>query len=113
MADLDDLIKRLYREGEDFGERKIPPELSRAREGLKAAWGPDQKPQINLQKRKIYIWLSIFAVAASLGIFLFFQFYGFNAFLNIQDINVDITGEKNISSGDRVSWQVRVLNNNK
>ncbi|KKT41713.1 MAG: hypothetical protein UW30_C0005G0027 [Candidatus Giovannonibacteria bacterium GW2011_GWA2_44_13b] len=113
MADLEDLKKRLYREGEDFGERKISPELSRPREELRAAWGPDQKPKVDLKKRKIFIWLGIFTVIVSLGIFLFFQFYGFNAFLNIQDINVDITGEKNISSGDRVSWQVRVLNNNK
>ena len=113
MADLEDLRKRLYREGEDFGERKIPPELSRPREELRVAWGPDPKPKIDLRKRKIFMWMGIFVVIASAGVFLFFQFYGFNAFLNIQDINVDIVGEKNISSGDRVSWQVRVLNNNK
>src|SRR3989344_3381562 len=113
MADLEDLRKRLYREGEDFGERKIPPELSRPREELRAAWVPDPKPKIDLRKRKIFLWLGIFVVIASIGTFLFFQFYGFNAFLNIQDINVDIVGEKNISSGDRVSWQVKVQNNNK
>src|SRR3989344_3636360 len=113
MADLEDLRKRLYREGEDFGERKIPPELSRPREKISSAWVPDPKPKIDLRKRKIFMWMGIFVVIASAGVFLFFQFYGFNAFLNIQDINVDIVGERNISSGDRVSWQVRVSNNNK
>ncbi len=114
MADLDELRKRLYREGEDFSERKIPPDLARDREDKRVAWQKDSKPQLDWLKRKrALVWLGVFLAVFGAGIFVFFQFYGFNAFLNIQAVKVEVIGDKEIRSGDRITWQVRVTNENK
>lgn len=113
MADLEELRKRLYREGEGFEERKIPPDLVKSREEHRVLWQKDQKPLVETVRRKnALLWFGIFTVVFGGGIFLFFQFYGFNAFLNIQAVRVEIIGDKEIRSGDRVSWQVRVTNDN-
>lgn len=114
MADLEELGKRLYKQGEGFEERKIPPDLARDREEHRVPWQKDPKPPVDsLKRKKMLLWLGVFIVVFGGGIFLFFQFYGFNAFLNIQAVKVEIVGDKEIRSGDRISWQVRVTNSNK
>ncbi|MDO8522979.1 MAG: hypothetical protein Q7S12_01675 [bacterium] len=113
MADLEELGKRLYKQGEGFDERKIPPDLARDREEHRVAWQKEPEPLLDsLKRKKALLWLGIFMLVFGGGIFLFFQFYGFNAFLNIQAVKVEIVGDKEIRSGDRISWQVRVTNAN-
>ncbi|MDP2668845.1 MAG: hypothetical protein Q8P07_03375 [bacterium] len=113
MADLEDLGKRLYKQGEGFEERKIPPDLARDREEHRILWQKDPKTPLDaLKRKKMILWFGVFTLVFAGGIFLFFQFYGFNAFLNIQAIKVEIVGDKEVRSGDRISWQVRITNAN-
>src|SRR3989344_517790 len=108
MASLEELKKRLYKEKETFGERMVPPELAHHR-GLKTIFWRETAREA--KKGKWFLWsLAAVAILVLLGI-LFFIF-GSPAIFNSERVEIKIEGAKDIKSGDKVTWQVKIANKN-
>ena len=109
MASLEELKKRLYKEKENFPERSVEPELSLPARRKNIIWRePVAK---NLQKSR---W-PVFAVSGFLLILIAgaaLYFFAGGSFLQVTDVNLEISGPKEIESGGRVTWQVKATNKN-
>src|SRR3989344_4432750 len=112
MASLEELKKRLYTKKEDFLERVSPPDISQKdfkKEQPEIEVAESNFKKLNLSKlmgSKIF-WVAA-GIVVLLVIFLFFS----NVF-NFQNIDLKIEGEKEIKSGQKISWKVTAINRNK
>ena len=109
MASLEELRKRLYQEKETFNERMGRPELARPGAKKSILWGAGNEPPKPQQKKRRWIIGSILIAVILLGFFFIFKPF---SFLKFEAINIEITGVKEVKSGERVSWQVKVTNAN-
>ncbi|QQG42584.1 MAG: hypothetical protein HYW15_03745 [Candidatus Giovannonibacteria bacterium] len=108
MASLEELKKRLYKEKESFGERIVPPELARPQRLKTIFW---RETAMEAKRSKWFLWsLAAVAILVLLGI-LFFIF-GSPAIFNSERVEIKIEGAKDIKSGDKITWQVRITNKN-
>ena len=108
MANLEELKKRLYKEKETFGERMISPELARPKRARTFFWSETAR---EVSKSRWFLWaLALVFILIILG-FLFFIF-GSPTIFKSQKVELKIEGAKEIKSGDRITWQVKITNNN-
>src|SRR3990167_10204481 len=108
MANLEELKKRLYKEKEAFGERMISPELARSKRAKAFFWHETAR---EVSRNGWFLWaLVLVFILIFLG-FLFFIF-GSPTIFKSQKVELKIEGAKEIKSGDRITWQVKVTNNN-
>src|SRR3989344_5375279 len=98
MANLEELKKRLYKEKEAFGERMISPELARSKRAKAFFWHETAR---EVSRNGWFLW--------ALGLFFIF---GSPTIFKSQKVELKIEGAKEIKSGDRITWQVKVTNNN-
>jgi len=105
MAGIEELKKRLYKEGESFGERLFEPELKRPR-GPGAKWKEDEPLP---PSSPYFYWIlgGIFVLLIA-GAALFF--FGPLSVFEVKDVEITITGDREIKSGARVTWRVQVDN---
>src|SRR3989344_1851590 len=108
MANLEELKKRLYKEKEAFGERMISPELARSKRAKAFFWHETAR---EVSRNGWFLWaLVLVFILIFLG-FLFFIF-GSPTIFKSQKVELKIEGAKEIKSGDRITWQVKITNNN-
>lgn len=107
MASLEELKKRLYREKETFGERAHAPELARPGKPRQFSWlEKDETASASLKQRYFWIWVAVLFVLISAS-----GFYLLNSqFLEAREIEVKISGARELQSGERTRWEVRVTN---
>ncbi len=108
MANLEELKKRLYKEKEAFGERMISPELARPKRAKAFFWHETVR---EVSKSRWFLWALVLVFVLILLGFLFFIF-GSPTIFKSQKVELKIEGAKEIKSGDRITWQVKVTNNN-
>ena len=112
MASLEELKKRLYAKKEDFLERVSPPDISQKdfkKEQPEIEVAESNFKKLNLSK---LMGSKIFWVAAGIVV-LFVIFLFFSSVFNFQNIDLKIDGEKEIKSGQKISWNVTAINRNK
>lgn len=111
MASLEELRKRLYKEKEIFSERMIRPELEKSKLKRTFVW---QENVTGAKQNVKWVWwtaAAILTLAALIFLFLFLFFvFGRTSFLQLEKVRLDITGLKEVKSGSRVSWQVKITN---
>lgn len=111
MANLEDLNKRLYKPDASFDDRIREPGLTHPAKTQKPLWAEDA-PQFLPPKRNWKMIAVIGAVFTTLiGGLLFVLFAPPSVFQRFK-MDVEIQGEKEIQSGDKISWTVVVTNNN-
>ena len=106
MASLEELKKRLYKEKETFGERMVPPELTRTKRAGSVFW---QETQRTAKESRWFLW----AVAAGLILFVIgivFFVFGSPTVFRSRAVDVKIEGISEIKIGDRISWRVKIAN---
>ena len=112
MTSLEELKKRLYVKKEDFSERASPPDISQKdfkKEKFESEAMETSIRKLNLSKlmgSKIF-W-AVNGIVVLLLVFLFFS-----SVFNFQNIDLKIEGEKEIKSGQKISWKVMATNHNK
>ena len=108
MASLEELKKRLYKEKEVFGERMISPELARPKRAKTFFW---HETVMEVSRSRWFLWALVLVFILVLLGFLFFIF-GSPTIFKSQKVELKIEGAKEIKSGDRITWQVKITNNN-
>jgi hypothetical protein len=111
MANLEDLNKRLYKPGANFDDRIHEPGLTHPTKIQKPLWAEDA-PEFLPPKHnwKLIIAASVF-MAILVGGLLFVLLAPDSLFQSFK-VEIEIIGEREIQSGDKVSWTVVVANNN-
>lgn len=108
---LEELRKRLYKSGESFEGRLRRPELTPQPEKLPENWQNEPKPpQIVKKGRKKYWALGILGVAILGGGFYYFILV--NSVSNSR-IDAKINAPESVVGGERVTWEVVIVNRNK
>ncbi len=110
MADLDDLKKRLYKEEENFDERMVAPDIEKPYPRRDIPWQDKKEPE---HKFRRYVFWGSLAAAGLIIIVVLFFWLGGAKFFQSQDLDINISGDKEIQSGDRSTWHVQITNNNK
>src|SRR3989338_2257336 len=108
MANLEELKKRLYKEKETFGERMISPELARPKRAKAFFWRETAR---EVSKSRWFLWALVLVFILIILGFLFFIF-GSPTLFKSQKVELKIEGVKEVKSGERITWQVKVTNNN-
>lgn len=109
MAGLEELKKRLYKEQEGFGERMMGPELERKRRGETRTWKDLEAPK----KEPTYIYWTagvIFILAVAGAAVYFLQPF---ALFEAKEVEIEIIGERDVQSGARLTWEVKINNKSK
>src|SRR3989344_336314 len=117
---LEDLKKRIFRKGEDFGERFEREPLSKKRFPAEPFWRVmQQKPEDvehNRERKKTrkMIWWGITIIFALVALALAAFFFAERrlGFSVGRAIELEIVGPREVAAGDTVSWQVRYKNEN-
>jgi len=109
MAGLEELKKRLYKEREGFGERMTVPELERKRRGETTTWKDLEAPK----KEPTYIyWIAGAVLILAVGGAAVFFLKPF-ALFEAKEVEIQIVGEKEVQSGARLTWEVKINNKSK
>lgn len=108
MASLEELKKRLYKEKETFGERMVPPELARPHGAKTIFW---REAAREAKRGKWFLW-SLLAVVALVFLGILFFIFGSPIIFNSERVEIKIEGAREIKSGDKITWQVKVTNQN-
>ena len=108
MANLEELKKRLYRGKENFGERMTAPDIVRPRKYKSISW---REPSVSAPRGNGWFWGTLIFILIIAGIAAFW-FWGPFSFFKAEFVSVEIIGEKEIKSGDRITWQVKATNKN-
>lgn len=109
MASLEELKKRLYKEKESFPERGVEPGLSLPARRKNIAWKEHVSENFRKPRWPVFA-VSGFLLVLVLGAVLYFFVGG--SFLQVANVDLEISGSKEIESGERVTWQVKVINKN-
>ena len=109
MASLEELKKRLYKEKETFPERRTEPGLSAPARRKNIAW--KEHVTDNFQKPRWPIF-AIFSILAIIILGALIYFFAGESFLQVTNVDLEISGLKEVGSGERITWQVKVTNKN-
>ncbi len=109
MASLEELKKRLYKEKENFSERRVEPGLSAPARRKNIAW-KERVPE-SFSKRR-WPFFAILAILAVLILGGAVYFFAGESFLQVTNVDLEISGPKEIGSGEKVTWQVKATNKN-
>jgi len=112
MAKLDELRKRMYSPKETFEERMREPGLTSSERGDVGLWREATPLPAASRFRKWIPKIIIGAVVLILASVLMFFIFAPGAFFETQKIIIEINGQQEIQSGDRVVWTVEINNNN-
>lgn len=109
MAGLEELKKRLYREREGFDERMTGPELERKRPGETMDWKDLEAPK----KEPTYIyWIAGAVLILAIGGAAIYFFQPL-ALFESKEVEIEIIGERDVQSGARLTWEVKINNKSK
>ena len=109
MAGLEELKKRLYKEREGFGERMTEPGLERKRHGETMTWKDLEAPK----KEPTYIyWVAGAVLVLALGGAAIY-FLQPLALFEAKEVEIEIVGERDVQSGARLTWEVKINNKSK
>ncbi len=111
MANLEDLKKRLYKPGATFDDRIHEPGLTHPTKIQKPLWAEDAPTFIPPKHNwKMIIIFSVLMAALVAG--LLFVLFAPDSLFQKFKVDIEIQGEREIQSGDKISWNVVVTNNN-
>lgn len=110
---LEELKKRLYKQGESFDARLRRPELTPEPQKVQSAWQEENKPiQIEPKRGGKVLWiLGVFFLVAAAGAGSFY-YISYNSISNAR-INISISAPDAAIGGERVTWEVIIANNNR
>ena len=101
--------KRLYKEKETFPERRTEPGLSLPARRKNITW-KERIPE-NFQKPRWPVF-AIFSILAILILGALIYFFAGESFLQVTNVDLEISGPKDVGSGERITWQVKATNKN-
>lgn len=116
---LERLQKRLYRQGEEFGERKARPELYTRTGRVTEEWSTIEEKTEETKKffpkRKIplltlFLVISGVAAIAIAGFTTWYILYGGAGSISVKDVVIKIDAPQEVAGGDLVRWEVNVIN---